>query len=521
MDNQYSIVEYTRDHSGYRCGYCKSSNANYSHGMHAYCLTVDHYQGLIDRGWRRSGSYCYKPTMHRTCCPAYTIRCHAPSFHLSKSQKKVLKRMNNFLAHGTRKQSSESSTQQHCDGGSESFPEVAVQHLERLGSDGEEKKPQITTLLDEVPLQEERQKASSRPPHEDQVVGSPSSLASSESSLNASKKMKTVSPGLGADPNKPACRKARVKRLERRQAKLQRLQENDASSSTASFPSSGPSSAIDARKKDKNAPKSLEDLLNESITDSPAHTLELRLVRVDEADVESLVAPHALFKRYQKAVHHETDDECNFNVYFHFLVDTPIKEQHPDAGPSSGLGSFHQQYWLDGEKLIAVAVIDILPCCVSSVYFYYDPEYSFLSLGTYSSLRELALTRELGREYSRLAWYYMGFYIHSCPKMRYKGHYEPSFLLCPETYSWCPLPPSVKKLDVNKYSRLVENSSEEDTEGTNIDIDKILVLHQRRPMRYGTFRELKGADEALDVVVREYAGLVGKTAACTMMLSLP
>ncbi|XP_047739777.1 arginyl-tRNA--protein transferase 1 isoform X3 [Hyalella azteca] len=470
MDNQYSIVEYTRDHSGYRCGYCKSSNANYSHGMHAYCLTVDHYQGLIDRGWRRSGSYCYKPTMHRTCCPAYTIRCHAPSFHLSKSQKKVLKRMNNFLAHGTRKQSSESSTQQHCDGGSESFPEVAVQHLERLGSDGEEKKPQITTLLDEVPLQEERQKASSRPPHEDQVVGSPSSLASSESSLNASKKMKTVSPGLGADPNKPACRKARVKRLERRQAKLQRLQENDASSSTASFPSSGPSSAIDARKKDKNAPKSLEDLLNESITDSPAHTLE---------------------------------------------------EQHPDAGPSSGLGSFHQQYWLDGEKLIAVAVIDILPCCVSSVYFYYDPEYSFLSLGTYSSLRELALTRELGREYSRLAWYYMGFYIHSCPKMRYKGHYEPSFLLCPETYSWCPLPPSVKKLDVNKYSRLVENSSEEDTEGTNIDIDKILVLHQRRPMRYGTFRELKGADEALDVVVREYAGLVGKTAACTMMLSLP
>ncbi|KAA0189194.1 hypothetical protein HAZT_HAZT002833 [Hyalella azteca] len=258
--------------------------------------------------------------------------------------------------------------------------------------------------------------------------------------------------------------------------------------------------------------------------------LKLRLVRVDEADVESLVAPHALFKRYQKAVHHETDDECNFNVYFHFLVDTPIKfncsisffkEQHPDAGPSSGLGSFHQQYWLDGEKLIAVAVIDILPCCVSSVYFYYDPEYSFLSLGTYSSLRELALTRELGREYSRLAWYYMGFYIHSCPKMRYKGHYEPSFLLCPETYSWCPLPPSVKKLDVNKYSRLVENSSEEDTEGTNIDIDKILVLHQRRPMRYGTFRELKGADEALDVVVREYAGLVGKTAACTMMLSLP
>lgn len=51
-----------------------------------------------------------------------------------------------------------------------------------------------------------------------------------------------------------------------------------------------------------------------------------------------------------------------------------------------GYGSFHQQYWLD-KKLIAVGVIDVLPLCVSSVYFFYDPDYSFLSLGTYASLR--------------------------------------------------------------------------------------------------------------------------------------
>lgn len=51
-----------------------------------------------------------------------------------------------------------------------------------------------------------------------------------------------------------------------------------------------------------------------------------------------------------------------------------------------GYGSFHQQYWLD-DKLIAVGVIDILPGSVSSVYFFYDPDYNFLSLGTYGSLR--------------------------------------------------------------------------------------------------------------------------------------
>lgn len=51
-----------------------------------------------------------------------------------------------------------------------------------------------------------------------------------------------------------------------------------------------------------------------------------------------------------------------------------------------GYGSFHQQYILDG-KIIAVGVIDILSNSTSSVYLYYDPAYSFLSLGTYSSLR--------------------------------------------------------------------------------------------------------------------------------------
>jgi len=57
---------------------------------------------------------------------------------------------------------------------------------------------------------------------------------------------------------------------------------------------------------------------------------------------------------------------------------------------AEGYGSFHQHYVLDG-KIIAVGVIDILPRCVSSVYFYYDPDYAFLTLGTYSALRYTAV----------------------------------------------------------------------------------------------------------------------------------
>ena len=55
------------------------------------------------------------------------------------------------------------------------------------------------------------------------------------------------------------------------------------------------------------------------------------------------------------------------------------------AGLQSNFSS-HQHYKVDG-RIIAVGVIDILPHCLSSAYFYYDPDYAFLNLGTYSALR--------------------------------------------------------------------------------------------------------------------------------------
>ncbi len=38
------------------------------------------------------------------------------------------------------------------------------------------------------------------------------------------------------------------------------------------------------------------------------------------------------------------------------------------------MGCYHMKYYLD-KKLIAVGVVDILPHGLSSVYFYYAPEY--------------------------------------------------------------------------------------------------------------------------------------------------
>uniref|UniRef100_A0A8I5KU86 Arginyltransferase 1 n=2 Tax=Simiiformes TaxID=314293 RepID=A0A8I5KU86_HUMAN len=48
-----SVVEYKGLRAGYHCGYCDSKEGKASCGMWAHSMTVQDYQDLIDRGWRR------------------------------------------------------------------------------------------------------------------------------------------------------------------------------------------------------------------------------------------------------------------------------------------------------------------------------------------------------------------------------------------------------------------------------------------------------------------------------------
>jgi arginyl-tRNA--protein-N-Asp/Glu arginylyltransferase len=96
-------------------------------------------------------------------------------------------------------------------------------------------------------------------------------------------------------------------------------------------------------------------------------------------------------------------------------------------------GTYHQHYRLADGVLIAVGVVDVLPHGLSSVYLFYDPAFAhdLVPLGKYAILREIEWTQRVG-----LPYYYLGYYIESCPKMRYKADYHPSELLCPTTHQW-------------------------------------------------------------------------------------
>ncbi|KAI0347372.1 hypothetical protein BDW22DRAFT_1425409 [Trametopsis cervina] len=166
----------------------------------------------------------------------------------------------------------------------------------------------------------------------------------------------------------------------------------------------------------------------------------------------------ALYQKYQRDIHKE--DEKQPRSFSRFLVETPliiepipyISETEVPSHLPRNYGSYHQMYRIDG-KLVAMGIIDILPNCVSSVYFMYDSEWERFSLGKLSALREASLAKEIrAAGAADMGYLYMGFYIYTCAKMQYKGDYSPSYLGDPEEYSWHPLEECVPLLKKNRYA---------------------------------------------------------------------
>lgn len=509
-----SIVEYFQGEDFYRCGYCKNESGSRSNGMWAHTMTVQDYQDLIDRGWRRSGKYVYKPVMNQTCCPQYTIRCRPLQFQPSKSHKKVLKKMLKFLAKGEISRGNcedepmEPTMEDAVAGDVALINKLDIQcDLKTLSDD-----------LKESLKSEERKKGKSAKKAEShdliQSQNIEAKLGSGEPSHSIGV-LTVPKPGKGADLSKPPCRKAKEIRKERKRLKL--MQQNPAGE-LQGFQSRGEPLSLFPPKARSNQPKSLEDLIFESLPENASHKLEVRVVRSSPPSSQfkaTMLESFQVYKRYQMVIHKQPPDKPTVSQFTRFLCSSPLEAENPPNGPACGYGSFHQQYWLDG-KIIAVGVIDILPYCVSSVYLYYDPDYSFLSLGVYSALREIAFTRQLHEKTSQLSYYYMGFYIHSCPKMKYKGHYRPSDLLCPETYVWVPIEQCLSSLENSKYCRFNQDPEAVD-EGRSKEPDRLQVFHKKAILPYGVYKKQR-RDPSEEASVLQYASLVGQTCAERMLL---
>ncbi len=120
-----------------------------------------------------------------------------------------------------------------------------------------------------------------------------------------------------------------------------------------------------------------------------------------------------LYRRYQANRHPDSsmnnDDPSLYEEFlFSRFANTHIIEFHTPAARGCEA------------KLIAAAVIDVLPSALSAVYTFFDPDLSARGLGIYAVLWQIAHAQHQG-----LKWVYLGYWIENCVKMDYKANFRP------------------------------------------------------------------------------------------------
>ena len=128
-----------------------------------------------------------------------------------------------------------------------------------------------------------------------------------------------------------------------------------------------------------------------------------------------------LYQRYLDARHPAGSmaDDSSVESYCRFLIE-------PWGGETRFL-----ELRLD-DRLVGIAVTDLLPHGLSAVYTFFDPDLSERGPGTFAVLAQIATARGLG-----LPYVYLGYWIQESTKMAYKANYHPL-----ETWDgrrWSPL----------------------------------------------------------------------------------
>ena len=137
---------------------------------------------------------------------------------------------------------------------------------------------------------------------------------------------------------------------------------------------------------------------------------------VEHNPAEFNLEDFALYSRYQHEWH-KTEFPVKEDEYLDFLIDSPV--------PTEII-----RYYL-GNKLIGLGWVDRLPELLSSVYFVFDPDYYSRRLGVFSLLYEIEYARSLD-----INWLYLGYWVKSSSKMKYKADFQPAQLL--NNSKWVP-----------------------------------------------------------------------------------
>lgn len=497
-------------YSAMECGYCKGNRAHLvkktasdcskSYGMLADEMTAEAYERFLSCGWRRSGIHLYKPCNFESCCPTLTIRLAAPKFSITKSQQKVLNKMQNLLHSPSRKAQKRKRSSLSA--------ELAVLEGSGMLHDLQKSTQQaLERCLAHYPEGSHRWNISfkaRKPSKQDQKQGKILLVSSICAQIAG---------------------KLQLKREELVQTVVSAIQTPDPKSdmSVLSIRSHAKSGQILVTLVMKERSRPDVPMLDATQIDDVDDKLDLwyktttgKVLKAEQRKLEvttlaaheSALLPevHRLYAHYQHVVHQDPDpfttgdtppdkdgpldwgkapayftngivgmlegycqghsEErreiiiANYYSFYQFLVESPFPVDSEEPIRSPAYGTYHQHYKV-GDVLIAVGVVDILPTGFSSVYLFYHPSFShdLVALGKFAILKEVEYTNQI----LKLPYYYLGYYIESCPKMRYKAEYKPSELLCPKHHQWVAVENAIPKLEKTPrhVCALVEKADEE------------------------------------------------------------
>jgi arginine-tRNA-protein transferase len=131
---------------------------------------------------------------------------------------------------------------------------------------------------------------------------------------------------------------------------------------------------------------------------------------VTAGDPEPTAEKFAVYDRYRRQWH-DSEEPHDYDTFTSFLYDSPVDTV---------------EFWYrdPAGKLLGVGICDVCGASLSSVYFYFDPDESRHSLGTFSAMYEIEWARAAG-----IPHYYLGFWIAGCGAMEYKANFRPYELL--------------------------------------------------------------------------------------------
>jgi len=116
---------------------------------------------------------------------------------------------------------------------------------------------------------------------------------------------------------------------------------------------------------------------------------------------------YALYERYISLRHADGD------MY-------PPDRQQYESFLNNGLDCTRYLRFYDQERLIGVAVLDVMLDGLSAIYTFYEPEDDRRSLGTFAVLVQIEEAKR-----RQLDYLYLGYWIAECDKMNYKSRFQP------------------------------------------------------------------------------------------------